>query len=72
MFRNQVIAVMGGGDSAIEEAVFLSRFASKVLLIHRRNEFRASRAMQKRAFDNAKIELLFDSVLEELYGGPVS
>ncbi|MDD2997969.1 MAG: FAD-dependent oxidoreductase, partial [Candidatus Riflebacteria bacterium] len=68
LFRNQVLAVIGGGDSAIEEAVFLTRFASKVLLIHRRNEFRASKAMQKRAFDNPKIEIVFDSVVEEIYG----
>ncbi|EKD80956.1 MAG: hypothetical protein ACD_39C02074G0001, partial [uncultured bacterium] len=68
IFRNQVIGVIGGGDSAIEEASFLSRFASKILLIHRRNEFRASKAMQKRAFDNPKIEIIFDSVLEEAYG----
>jgi len=69
IFRNQVIGVMGGGDSAIEEAVFLTRFASKVLLVHRRDEFRASKAMQKRAFDNPKIRIIFDSVLEELHGG---
>lgn len=68
IFRNQVIAVMGGGDSAIEEASFLSRFASTVLLIHRRDEFRASKVMQKRAFDNPKIKILFDSVIEALYG----
>ncbi|HNX76336.1 MAG TPA: thioredoxin-disulfide reductase [Candidatus Rifleibacterium sp.] len=68
IFRNQVIGVIGGGDSAIEEAIFLSRFASKVLLIHRRNEFRASKAMQKRAFDNPKIQIVFDSVLEDVYG----
>lgn len=69
IFRNQVIAVMGGGDSAIEEASFLSRFASTVLLVHRRDEFRASKAMQKRAFDNPKIKIVFDSVIEALYGG---
>ncbi len=69
IFRNQIIAVIGGGDSAIEEAIFLTRFAAKVLLIHRRNEFRASKAMQKRAFDNQKIQIIFDSVLEEVYGG---
>ena len=68
MFRNQVLAVVGGGDSAIEEATFLTRFASKVLLVHRRKEFRASKAMQKRAFENPKIQMVLDSVLEEVYG----
>lgn len=68
VFRNQVIGVIGGGDSAIEEALFLTRFASKVLLIHRRDEFRASKAMQKRVFDNPKIEIIFDSTIEEVYG----
>lgn len=68
MFRNQVIGVIGGGDSAIEEATFLTRFAAKVLLIHRRQEFRASKAMQKRAFENPKIQMVLDSVLEEVYG----
>jgi thioredoxin reductase (NADPH) len=68
IFRNQVIAVIGGGDSAIEEATFLTRFAKKVLIVHRRQEFRASKAMQKRVFDNPKIELVLDSVLDEVYG----
>ncbi len=68
IFRNQVIAVIGGGDSAIEEATFLTRFAKKVLIVHRRQEFRASKVMQKRAFDNPKIELVLDSVLDEVYG----
>ncbi|MGM0600212.1 MAG: thioredoxin-disulfide reductase [Candidatus Rifleibacteriota bacterium] len=68
MFRNKVMAVIGGGDSAIEEATFLTRFAEKVLIVHRRDEFRASKAMQKKAFDNPKIELVLDSVLDEVYG----
>lgn len=68
MFRNQDIAVVGGGDTAIEEATFLTRFASKVLLIHRRNEFRASKAMQERARSHPKIELILDSVVEEVVG----
>ena len=68
IFRNKVIAVVGGGDSAIEEASFLTKFASKVLLIHRRDEFRASKAMQHRAFNHPKIEIVFDSTLEEVYG----
>ena len=68
VFRNQVIGVVGGGDSAIEEAGFLTRFASKVLLIHRRDELRASKVMQKRAFDNPKIEIIFNSTLDSVYG----
>ncbi|HOY65918.1 MAG TPA: thioredoxin-disulfide reductase [Candidatus Ozemobacteraceae bacterium] len=68
MFRNQVLAVVGGGDTAIEEATFLTRFASKVLLIHRRNEFRASKAMRDRARSHPKIELVLDSVVEEVVG----
>lgn len=68
MYRNQVIAVIGGGDTAIEEATFLTRFASKVLLIHRRNEFRACKKMQERVRAHPKIELVLDSVVEEVTG----
>src|SRR3954465_13548007 len=67
-FRGQNIAVVGGGDSAVEEATFLTRFADKVTLIHRRDSLRASKIMQERAFANAKIEFLWDSVVEDLLG----
>ena len=67
-FRGQEIAVVGGGDSAIEEATFLSRFADKVTIIHRRDELRASKIMQDRAFANPKIEFLWDTVVEEYLG----
>jgi thioredoxin reductase (NADPH) len=65
-FKDKEIAVIGGGDSAIEEASFLTNFASKVTIIHRRDELRASEAMQQKAFDNKKIELVWDSVVEEI------
>lgn len=68
MFRNKPIAVIGGGDSACEEASFLTKYGSKVYLIHRRDELRASKIMQKRVMDNPKIEILWDSVVEEATG----
>jgi len=67
-FRDQHIAVVGGGDSALEEATFLSRFASKVTLVHRRNELRASKIMQDRAFADPKIEFAWNSAVETIHG----
>jgi thioredoxin reductase (NADPH) len=67
-FRGQEIAVVGGGDSAIEEASFLTKFASKVTIIHRRRELRASKIMQDRAFNNPKIQFLWNSTVTALHG----
>jgi thioredoxin reductase (NADPH) len=67
-FRNQHIAVVGGGDSAIEEATFLSRFAETVTVIHRREELRASKIMQDRAFANEKIKFAWNSEVAEIIG----
>ena len=67
-FRDQHIAVVGGGDSAMEEATFLTRFASRVTIIHRRDALRASKIMQQRAFDNERIDFMWNSVVEEYLG----
>ena len=67
-FKDKKIAVVGGGDSAIEEATFLTKFATEVTVIHRRDELRASKIMQKRAYENPKINFLWDSEVTEILG----
>jgi thioredoxin reductase (NADPH) len=68
IFRDKVLAVVGGGDTAMEEATYLTHYAAKVVIIHRRDEFRASEAMQKKVLEHPKIEVIWDSVLEDAYG----
>lgn len=67
-FRGKDIVVVGGGDSALEEGIFLTRFANKVDIIHRRNELRAGATLQQRAFNNPKIKFIWDTVVEEIKG----
>jgi thioredoxin reductase (NADPH) len=70
-FKGETIAVIGGGDAAVEEADYLTRYAEKVYVIHRRDEFRASKILQERLFTNPKIEVLWSRRVRELRGGPV-
>lgn len=70
-FRDQHVVIIGGGDTAMEEAQFLTKFASKVTLLHRRDELRASKIMQKRTLENPKVEVMWNSVLEEVIGDKV-
>ena len=67
-FRNKRLIVVGGGDSAVEEAIYLTRFASEVVIVHRRDELRAQKIIQDRAFANEKISFIWDSVVEEIVG----
>ena len=67
-FKDKEVAVVGGGNAAVEEAMFLTKFASKVKLIHRRNELRAEKMLQKKLKENKKIEIVWDSVVEEVVG----
>ena len=67
-FKNKIVAVVGGGNTAVEEALFLTKFATKVILIHRRDSLRAEKVLQKRLFKNKKIEVLWDSTVTEIIG----
>ena len=67
-FKNKTVAVVGGGNAAVEEAMFLTKFASKVKLIHRRNELRAEKMLQKKLMENKKIEIVWDTIVEDVLG----
>jgi thioredoxin reductase (NADPH) len=69
-FRDQEVAVIGGGDTAVEEAIYLTRFAAKVYLIHRRDSLRAVRVLQEQVLRNDKIQMVWNSVVTEIHGGP--
>jgi thioredoxin reductase (NADPH) len=70
-FEGLEVYVVGGGDAAVEEALYLTKFARKVTIIHRRDELRAAKSIQEKAFENPKIEIMWNSVIEELYGSDV-
>lgn len=70
-YQDKIVAVVGGGNSAVEEAMYLTRFASKVYLIHRRDELRADKIVQSRAFDNPKLHFIWNSTVEEIQGDDV-
>jgi len=69
-FKEKKVLIVGGGDSAMEEATFLTKFASSVSIVHRRDEFRASKIMQERALNNSKIDVIWNSSIEEMLGDP--
>ncbi len=71
-FKEKVIVVVGGGDAAVEEGTYLTKYASKVYIIHRRDKLRAQKIIQQRAFDNEKIEFIWDTVVEEINGDDIS